>query len=58
MRHWRRRWPKNEDAIVKELNDAQGKPVDIGGYYLPDPEATAVMRPSKTFNEALASAQR
>ena len=49
---------KNEDAIVRELNDAQGKPVEIGGYYLPDPEATAkVMRPSKTFNEALASAQ-
>jgi isocitrate dehydrogenase len=49
---------KNEDAIVAELNDAQGEPVDIGGYYLPNPEAAAdVMRPSKTFNEALASAQ-
>ena len=34
----------------------QGEPVDIGGYYRPDPEKTsAVMRPSKTFNEALAS---
>jgi isocitrate dehydrogenase len=49
---------KNEDAIVAELADAQGEPVDIGGYYLPNPEAAAdVMRPSKTFNEALASAQ-
>jgi isocitrate dehydrogenase len=34
----------------------QGHPVDVGGYYRPDDEkATAVMRPSKTFNEALAS---
>ena len=34
----------------------QGSPVDLGGYYKPDPEkADAVMRPSKTFNEALAS---
>ncbi|WP_020104931.1 NADP-dependent isocitrate dehydrogenase [Nocardia sp. 348MFTsu5.1] len=50
---------KNEDTIVKEFNEAQGKPVEIGGYYLPDPEAaTAVMRPSKTFNDALTSAQQ
>jgi isocitrate dehydrogenase len=49
---------ENEDAIVAELNEAQGKPVDIGGYYYPDREkTTAVMRPSKTFNEALAAAQ-
>ena len=34
----------------------QGKPADIGGYFRPDPEkAAAVMRPSTTFNEALAS---
>jgi isocitrate dehydrogenase len=34
----------------------QGKPADIGGYFRPDPEkAAAVMRPSATFNEALAS---
>jgi isocitrate dehydrogenase len=47
----------NEDTIVRELGDAQGEPVDIGGYYFPDPEITAaVMRPSKTFNEALGSA--
>jgi isocitrate dehydrogenase len=44
-----------EPAIVAELLAVQGQPVDIGGYYLPDPaKATAVMRPSKTFNDALA----
>jgi isocitrate dehydrogenase len=43
-----------ESAIVAELLAVQGKHVDLGGYYLPDPEkAAAVMRPSKTFNEAL-----
>jgi isocitrate dehydrogenase len=46
----------NEDAIVEELLAVQGRPADIGGYYLPDPDKTAaVMRPSKTFNEALAA---
>ena len=41
----------NEDKIVQELNDAQGKPVDIGGYYLPNDEMTAkAMRPSATLN--------
>jgi len=50
---------ENEETIIKEMNNAQGKPVDIGGYYYPDPEATAaVMRPSKTFNDALESAQQ
>ncbi len=46
----------NEQAIVEEMNSAQGKAVDIKGYYLAD-EALAeqVMRPSKLFNEALAS---
>jgi isocitrate dehydrogenase len=49
----------NEDTIVKELGEVQGGPVEIGGYYFPDPEATAaVMRPSKTFNDALAAAQK
>jgi len=49
---------KNEDAIVAELNEAQGEAVDIGGYYKPDSDkATAVMRPSKTLNDALAAAQ-
>jgi isocitrate dehydrogenase len=47
---------ENEEKIVEELNAVQGDPVDIGGYYRPDLErATAAMRPSKTFNEALAS---
>ncbi|MGW2091558.1 NADP-dependent isocitrate dehydrogenase [Promicromonospora sukumoe] len=45
-----------EQAIVEELAAVQGKPADIGGYYRPDEaKATAVMRPSSTFNEALAS---
>ncbi|MFJ3403679.1 NADP-dependent isocitrate dehydrogenase [Promicromonospora sp. NPDC090134] len=45
-----------EQAIVEELVAVQGKPVDIGGYYRPDDaKASAVMRPSATFNEALAS---
>jgi isocitrate dehydrogenase len=45
-----------ESTIVEELLVVQGKPADIGGYYLPDAEkASAVMRPSKTFNEALAA---
>ncbi|OBF73441.1 isocitrate dehydrogenase, NADP-dependent [Mycobacterium sp. 852002-51613_SCH5001154] len=48
----------NEDTIVAELAEAQGESVDIGGYYYPDSEkTTAVMRPSKTFNEALAASQ-
>ncbi|OBF60178.1 isocitrate dehydrogenase, NADP-dependent [Mycobacterium sp. 852002-50816_SCH5313054-b] len=48
----------NEDAIVAELAEAQGETVDIGGYYRPDTEkTTAVMRPSKTFNEALTASQ-
>jgi monomeric isocitrate dehydrogenase len=41
----------NEQKIVAELNGAQGKPVDIGGYYHPDPKlASAAMRPSATLN--------
>ena len=44
----------NEAKINAELIGAQGKPQDLGGYYQPDPaKAAAVMRPSKTFNEAL-----
>jgi isocitrate dehydrogenase len=44
----------NEDAILAELSAAQGKPVDIGGYYHADRDKVAkAMRPSKTFNEAL-----
>ncbi|WP_329335095.1 NADP-dependent isocitrate dehydrogenase [Streptomyces sp. NBC_01352] len=46
----------NEQKIIDELNAVQGKPADIGGYYQPDPaKAAAVMRPSTTWNEALAS---
>jgi len=46
----------NEKTIAEELLAVQGSPADIGGYYRPDDAlATAVMRPSKTFNEALAS---
>ncbi len=41
----------NEAKIVEELSAVQGKPVDIGGYYLADKaKVTAVMRPSATFN--------
>lgn len=43
-----------EEAIVKELNDAQGSKVDIDGYYIPDFDKTsAAMRPSKTLNTIL-----
>ena len=46
----------SEQAIVDELLAVQGQPADIGGYYRPDDEkASAVMRPSTTFNEVLAS---
>lgn len=46
----------NEETIVAELNAVQGEPVDIGGYYRPDPaRVAAAMRPSATFNTALAA---
>ena len=46
----------NEDRIVEELNAAQGRPVDLGGYYHADPDVVAkAMRPSATFNAALAA---
>ncbi len=46
----------HEAQIVDELNSVQGKAVDIGGYYLPDlAKLDAVMRPSQTFNAALAA---
>ncbi|GGD23901.1 NADP-dependent isocitrate dehydrogenase [Nocardioides daphniae] len=45
-----------EETIVAELLAVQGKPADIGGYYRPDAEKTTkVMRPSQTFNDALAA---
>ncbi|QTE02359.1 NADP-dependent isocitrate dehydrogenase [Streptomyces cyanogenus] len=46
----------NEQKIVDELIAVQGSPADIGGYYQVDKaKADAVMRPSATWNEALAS---
>ncbi|AHY57397.1 NADP-dependent isocitrate dehydrogenase [Stenotrophomonas rhizophila] len=46
----------NEQTIVEELAAVQGKAVDIGGYYRPDvAKASAAMRPSSTFNSALAA---
>lgn len=45
-----------EETIVGELAKVQGSPVDIGGYYHPeDAKASAVMRPSATLNEVIAS---
>ena len=47
---------EQEDTINAELLGVQGHPADIGGYYRPDAaKASAVMRPSATFNEALAA---
>jgi len=46
----------NEVKIAAELIAAQGKPVDMGGYYLPDPaKVSAAMRPSATLNAAIAA---
>jgi isocitrate dehydrogenase len=45
----------DEQTIVAELNGVQGSPVDLGGYYVVDKARTdEVMRPSETFNAALA----
>src|SRR5687768_485456 len=45
---------KNEATIVSELNGVQGAPVDVGGYYHPDPAlASRAMRPSPTFNSVI-----
>jgi len=44
----------NEATINAELIAAQGKPVDMGGYYHPDPaKVAAAMRPSATFNAVI-----
>jgi isocitrate dehydrogenase len=44
----------NELKITEEMKAVQGKPADIGGYYMVDVQKmTAVMRPSATFNAAL-----
>ena len=48
------RLEKSEAAIVGELNGVQGGPVEIGGYYHPDPAKTSkAMRPSATFNAVI-----
>jgi isocitrate dehydrogenase len=50
-----RRLADSEEQIVSELDEVQGAPVDVGGYYRPDPDrVAAAMRPSATFNEVLA----
>ena len=47
---------EKEDAIVAELLEVQGSPVDLGGYYYPNDEKTeAAMRPSATLNEIISS---
>ncbi|GAA2748676.1 NADP-dependent isocitrate dehydrogenase [Kitasatospora cinereorecta] len=47
---------EQEQTIVAELIAVQGSPVELGGYYQPDPaKAAAVMRPSATLNEAIAT---
>jgi len=46
----------NEEKINEEMLAAQGQPVDIGGYFLPDEEMTEKqMRPSMTFNSIIDS---
>jgi isocitrate dehydrogenase len=47
---------ENQSTITAELMAVQGAPTELGGYYRPDPAtASAVMRPSKTLNDILAS---
>ncbi len=44
----------NEEKIAKDMIEVQGKPADVGGYYLPDDnKAFAAMRPSETFNKII-----
>ena len=46
----------NEKVIIAELNDAQGSPIDLKGYYLPDERLTSKqMRASKTLNKIIDS---
>jgi len=41
----------NEAKILAELKAAQGRPIEIGGYFRPNPElASKAMRPSPTLN--------
>ncbi len=47
---------KSEQQIVEEMNNAQGKTMDLGGYYYPNKKLVATaMRPSQTFNQILES---
>ncbi|EDX85757.1 isocitrate dehydrogenase, NADP-dependent [Synechococcus sp. PCC 7335] len=51
-----RQLSENEATIVDELRTSQGQPMEIGGYYLPDAQKVReAMRPSRTFNQAIAS---
>ena len=44
----------NESTIIDQLNGAQGKPMNVGGYYFPDDQlASAAMRPSPVLNEII-----
>jgi isocitrate dehydrogenase len=44
----------NEDKIINELTSVQGKPTNVGGYYLPnEKKAFEVMRPSLTLNKII-----
>ena len=44
----------NESTIIDQLNGAQGKPMNVGGYYFPDDQlASAAMRPSLVLNEII-----
>jgi isocitrate dehydrogenase len=46
----------SESKIIQEMNECQGSPVDVGGYYRPDDsKASKAMRPSETFNAIMAS---
>ncbi|HEX5192429.1 MAG TPA: NADP-dependent isocitrate dehydrogenase, partial [Solirubrobacteraceae bacterium] len=50
------RLARDEQTIVDELERVQGSAVELGGYYRPDPgRVAAAMRPSETFNDALAT---
>jgi isocitrate dehydrogenase len=47
---------QNEEKIVSELNEVQGRKIDLGGYFHTDPEKVEkVMRPSQTLNEIINS---
>ena len=46
----------NAEKIDQELIDCQGQPVDVGGYFRPDPaKAAQAMRPSATYNRIIDS---